>query len=481
MKITLNDGNFLKEAKSPLIFYTKKTKFTYFKGDERSNIESAVKGKNNFGTIQSIPFKKSKLTLVSIDKENISSEDIRNLSGIIIGHMEAENLSNVEIATYFLEKIKNEEFIPPLVEGVILSSYKFDKYLSKKSEKGKMKIELFVKEADMDYLKGLISENITIANCTNDARNLVNEPGNIMTPSTIASFAKEYGKKYGFEVEVLNKKEIEKLNMGAYLSVAKGSDEEPKFIIMRYKKGKNKETVGFVGKGVTFDTGGLSLKPAQAMLGMKFDMAGGAAVIGAMGAIAQQKLKVNVVAVVAACENGVSGSAYRPDDVVISMSGKSIEVLNTDAEGRLTMADAIHYIKEHEGATKIVDIATLTGAVIACLGNLISGAVSNDDKFFNELLEASKKSGEEFWRLPNREEYKALLKSDIADIANINYRGGAGAITAGMFLETFVGKIPWIHLDIAGTADSKANKKYLRKGATGVGVRTLYRMVKANN
>ena len=309
------------------------------------------------------------------------------------------------------------------------------------------------------------------------ARDLVNEPANILYPETLAERAVEVGKESGFEVEVFDEKQIEELGMKAFLEVGKGSVHKPRLIVMRYMGNANSdERVGLVGKGLTFDTGGYSLKPSTSMDTMKSDMGGAAAVIGTMKALAKNKVEKNVVAVVAACENAISGGSYKPGDIIGSMAGKTIEVLNTDAEGRLTLVDAITYIIEKEKVDKVVDVATLTGAVLVALGSEITGVLSNDDAFYEELLVAANRTGEKFWRLPNDKCFKKLYKGDFADLKNTGGRYG-GTITAGMFIEEFVQDKPWLHLDIAGTSWTDGGNDTTPKGGTGAPVATLYELV----
>jgi leucyl aminopeptidase len=265
--------------------------------------------------------------------------------------------------------------------------------------------------------------------------------------------------------------------MGAFWSVSQGSEEEPRLIVMRYepKGAPEKPVLGLVGKGITFDTGGISIKPAEGMEKMKYDMAGGAAMIGAMRAIAQLKPNVRVICIVCASENMPSGTAQKPGDVQIAMSGKSIEVINTDAEGRLVLADGLHYAKQL-GATHLIDAATLTGAVVVALGMVNAGIFANNDEFYERFNQSLKKSGEKMWRLPVDDEYREMLKSNIADMMNVGGRWG-GAVTAAMFLKEFVGDTPWIHLDIAGVAWMEDTKPWIAKGPSGVPVRSLVEFV----
>jgi leucyl aminopeptidase len=367
-----------------------------------------------------------------------------------------------------------------MVEGLRFGDYKFDKYKTDKKEQADLDICISGVSADkLEDTEEYIKEANNIAHATIIARNLVNEPANVLYPETLAEEVVDYGKQFGFEVEVLDEIEIDELKMDAFLSVAEGSNKSPRLIVMRYfgNEANKPEVLGFVGKGLTYDSGGYSLKPNDGMVTMKCDMGGAAAVIGAMSAIANQKLKINVVAVVAACENMISGGAYKPGDIIGSMAGKTIEVLNTDAEGRLTLVDAVHYIIEKEKASKVIDVATLTGAALVALGTTTTAVVTNNDEFYKELETASGKSGEKVWQLPSFEDYKKMLKSDIADLKNIGGRF-AGTITAGLFIGEFVQGRPWLHLDIAGTAWTDADKDYYSKGGTGAGVRTLYYLAK---
>jgi len=277
----------------------------------------------------------------------------------------------------------------------------------------------------------------------------------------------------GLKCEIYGPDKIKELKMGAFWSVAQGSDEEPRLIVMRYEPAgaPEKPVLGLVGKGITFDSGGISIKPADGMEKMKYDMAGGAAMIGAMRAIAQLKPNVRVIGVVCASENMPSGKAQKPGDVQIAMSGKSIEIINTDAEGRLVLADGLHYARQL-GCTHLIDAATLTGACVVALGMVNAGIFANDDEFFARFNKSLQKSGEKMWRLPVDEEYKDMIKSNIADIVNSGGRWG-GAVTAAMFLKEFVGDTPWIHLDIAGVAWMEENKPWIAKGPSGVAVRSL--------
>lgn len=360
-------------------------------------------------------------------------------------------------------------------EAIVMADYKFHDYKTDDKKEVLKEVTLLFDGIDNGFKNGF-NEGVSIARSTVLARRLFNEPANVLTPSELAKRTVELGKEKGFDTEVYELEKIQKLRMEAYLAVARGSSERPKFIIMRYVGNPGGETLGFVGKGITYDSGGLSIKPTTSMVTMKGDMGGGAAVIGAMCAIAENKLQVNVTAVIPACENMISGHSYKPGDIVTSMGGKTIFIGNTDAEGRLTLIDAMHYIITHEKVDKVVDIATLTGSAIHCLGYEATASISNNDEFFALIEESFNKAGENIWRMPVFEEYKELIKHCEADLTNS--AGKPGCITAGMFIGEFTAGIPWVHLDIAGTSGSKKEKEYISKGATGVGVRPLYYLAK---
>lgn len=364
----------------------------------------------------------------------------------------------------------SEENYIAFFEGMKLGNYEFTKYKTDNKSKCIENVNIYT---DKDDAK-LLEKAKLLADSTIIARDLVNEPANVLYPETLANKVVELGKEFGFEVEVYEEEKIEALKMEAFLAVAKGSINKPRFIVMRYMGNtSDKEVLGLVGKGLTFDTGGYSIKPTDSMVNMKTDMGGAASVIGAMCAIAKDKLDKNVVAVVAACENAISGNSYKPGDIIGSMSGKTIEILNTDAEGRLTLADAVYYIVNNEKVNKVVDVATLTGAAIIALGSVATAVVTNNNKFYNQLEDAAYISGEKIWRMPTFDEYKEQLKGKEADLKNIGGRE-AGCITAGLFVGEFVGDTPWLHLDIAGTSEASKSCGYKSSGATGEGVRTLY-------
>ncbi len=351
-------------------------------------------------------------------------------------------------------------------------AYRFDAMKSKKEEPAVLKKVIFaVDKASGGAAEDGIADGLALANGIDLAKDLGNLPGNVCTPTYLADCAKKLGRDFKFKVTVLDTKQLEALKMGSFLSVTRGSDQPPKFIVMEYQGGSGKAApVVLVGKGITFDTGGISLKPGDSMDEMKYDMCGAASVLGTLRAAAEMKLKLNVVGIIAACENMPSGSATKPGDIVTSMSGQTIEILNTDAEGRLVLADALTYAERFKPAA-VVDIATLTGACVVALGHINSGLFTPDDDLAGELLSASKSAADPAWRMPLEEEYQDGLKSNFADMANIGGRPG-GSITAACFLWRYTKKYRWAHLDVAGTAW----KSGAAKGGTGrpVGLLTTF-------
>lgn len=361
-----------------------------------------------------------------------------------------------------------------IAEGARLGTYTFDQY--KKEKNNKAVEELRVVEPDRrnqaEAQEGLSAGEIfAVATCY--ARDLVNEPANRVTPTYLAKMATEIAKEGKLKLRVYDREECRKMGMGAYLGVAQGSQEPPKFIHLTYTpRGRARKKIAIIGKGITFDSGGLDLKPADAMRTMKDDMSGAAAVLGIMRALPKLDLPLEVHGVIAATENMPSGTAQRPGDIVRAMTGTTIEIGNTDAEGRLTLADALAYAVKEIKPQETVDLATLTGACVIALGPLCSGVMWNNKPLADRILAAAEAAGEKMWPLPLIEEYKEGLKSDVADLNNVGPRGG-GALTAGLFLKEFAGNIPWVHLDIAGPAFSEKDLPLGPKGGTGAGVRTL--------
>ena len=363
-----------------------------------------------------------------------------------------------------------------VAEGCILGLYRFRNYLTQNEDSTSDIDDIRIVELDSAKLADLeagVDRGRLMAESAILARDMVNEPANVLTPTRMAEIAGEVAEEEGLQIEVLDRPDMEEMGMGAFLGVARGSDQPPKLIVLKYvgdpdNPGNN---LGLVGKGITFDTGGISLKPAGGMEDMKGDMAGGASVIGAMKAIGRIRPRINVTALIAATENMPGGSAQRPGDVVRSMSGKTIEVINTDAEGRLVLADALCYARQI-GLNRLVDVATLTGAMVVALGNACSGVMTNDQALTDSLIKAGESTGERVWQLPMYSDYKELIKSSVADVKNSGGRS-AGSISAAQFLAEFAGDTPWAHLDIAGTYFSDKDKGYLAKGGTGVPTRTL--------
>lgn len=378
------------------------------------------------------------------------------------------------VRVFIPETLSDAKKIYDLVMGMFLYTYEFDKYLSKKKTDPVIYVELCVYKATA-ALKNAVTRAKDSSDAVSFARDLVNEPASVATPAELVTRAKKIATQGKLTLKVLQGQQLVKENMHLYLAVGAGSTKNPpKFIHLSYKpKGAkaSKRKVYLIGKGVTFDSGGLSMKSPTSMMEMKIDMAGAAAVLGAMQMIAKCKPNFEVHTLVAATENMVDGHSYRPGDIITGRAGKSVEVLNTDAEGRLTLADAITYAVDN-GATEIIDLATLTGACMVALGPVTAGLYSNNDALAESLLQASHNEGEHLWRLPLTKSLKKMLKSPIADLKNIGGSYG-GSITAALFLEEFVEKTTWAHLDIAGPASCDSENAYIKKGGRGFGVTTL--------
>jgi leucyl aminopeptidase len=365
-----------------------------------------------------------------------------------------------------------------LVEGTILAAYRFDRFKQPSSDDPAPQVEALTLLAPDDVATPAAVAT-TASEAANRARELQNLPGNVATPSYLAERAEEIAAgDERVSVEVLGRDEIERLGMGGLAAVSRGTDEEPRLIVLRYAGGgEGGELLTFVGKAVTFDSGGISIKPSAAMHEMKMDMSGGAAVLEAVAAIADLGLRVNVLAAVPATENMPSGHATKPGDIITQHNGRTVEIINTDAEGRLILADALSWCVE-QGATRIVDLATLTGAVLTALGSTYAGLVSNDDAWADRVRATAEATGELAWRLPLHPEYKDLTKGTVTDLVNSSDKRKAGPIYAASFLEEFVDGVPWVHLDIAGTAWD-VGREYVGKGATGYGVRLLVALARA--
>ena len=365
-----------------------------------------------------------------------------------------------------------------VVEGAILADYDADRYKTERSaQRAIERLDLVLLTPPGEAEAAARDRARIIAEAQNFTRDLVNEPANQMTPTLLAQQAQDMAERFGLECRVLGPEEIRALKMAAFWAVAQGSEEPPRLIVVRYVPPGAPETptIGLVGKGITFDTGGISIKPSENMHVQKTDMAGGAAILGVMQAVAQLKPQLRVIAIIPATENMPSGKAFKPGDVITSMSGKTIEILNTDAEGRLVLADALTYAKQL-GCTVLIDAATLTGAIRIALGEITTGVFGWNKEWVDRVLSAADTAGEKMWHLPVDEDYRDLYKSSIADLANTGGKFG-GAITAAMFVGEFAGDTPWVHLDIAGTRWSNEEKPYMAKGPTGHGVRTLVQLL----
>ena len=439
--------------------------------------------KKNKSFFESFQYEKSnKINSFSVVKINPSEKlfKFEILSGKILLYLEKKSIDNVSI--FFEEKgiSNNKDFLHSICRGIILKDYKFEKYRSvSKKEHNVKSIKLCNKLSAADQ-KHVLS-------CTDHSkgvfltRDLVSEPANILYPEKFVDLC-QVMKKVGVSLEIFDEKKLKKLKMNALLGVAQGSRRPARVLIMKWKGGDSSfsNPLAFVGKGVTFDTGGISLKPSGGMEDMKWDMGGAAVVAGLLYTLALRKSKANVVGIVGLVENMPDGNAQRPGDVVKSLSGQTIEVLNTDAEGRLVLADILWYINERFKPKFMVDLATLTGAIIVALGERYAGLFSNDDNLAKKILEASSETGELSWRLPMDEEFDKLLNCQIADMKNITGTRGAGSITAAQFLKRFVKNTPWAHLDIAGVTWSKKGSNFARPGGTGFGVKLLDEFVKKN-
>lgn len=405
------------------------------------------------------------------EKEKFTPNKLRELSAKIINKASSIKAKKIciDLGKLEFDALKSGQVV---AEGALIGEYSFDKYKSDKAKKEEAKIaEFILVEKDVEKfnkLKEGVIKGEKIANAMTFARNLSNEPAQYATPTKLADIAK---KIEGIKTKVYEKDDIEKMEMGAFLAVGKGSCENPKFIHMKYSPANPKKKIALIGKGITFDSGGLDIKPPSSMLTMKDDMSGAACVLSIMNTLKQFNPNVEVHGIIAACENMPGCAAYKPGDILTAKNKKTIEVDNTDAEGRLTLADALCYACEL-GVDEVIDIATLTGACMIALGSQAAGIMGNNQELINKLIHVGEENGERYWQLPMYEEYKEGLKSDVADMRNTGARGG-GASAAGIFLQEFVKDVAWVHLDIAGVAFLEKPQKELIKGATGVGVRML--------
>lgn len=418
------------------------------------------------------------------NSKKITRNIVREAIGNLYKRLRKDKMESVIIGldTFLTDRVDVQATAKIIGEAYPMATYTFEGYktINREHTKELQTVNVITDQA-IEEIEAQIFTGYAYGQGVNSARTLVNTPGNLLTATDLADYAVSIAKRYGMEYEILEKEDMEKLGMGALLAVNKGSVEPPKMIVLKYRgKDKWEDVIGLVGKGITFDTGGYSLKPKDGIVGMKSDMGGAAAVLGAMEVIGQLQPKQNVVAVIPSTDNMISGEALKPDDVITSMNGKTIEVLNTDAEGRLALADGITYAKQL-GANYLVDVATLTGGVVVALGDCTTGAMTNNEELFEELLQASHEVDEPIWLLPMFEVYKEKVRS--SKIADLNNSPGREAhpIMAGAFIGEFAENTPWVHLDIAGTATTKADHDLGPSGATGVMVRTLTAFVENYN
>lgn len=451
-------------------------------------LSRAIKGANYEGKRDSVltvlaPGKSvDSVVIVGLgDAANLSTREAELLGGTLASTLIAAKRVNAKVVAEVpaSSPVKVGEFAALLASGAQLRSYVFDRYKSKPKSGYRLPTSLLVYTSSAPEARKAYQALASVAEGVHLARNLVNEPANILTPVAFAKQARELA-RHGVRVEVLEPQQLKRLGMAALLGVAQGSSNPPRVVIMQWNGGrKGAQPIAFVGKGVTFDTGGVSIKPAAGMEDMKGDMAGAACVTGLMLALAKRKAKVNVIGAIGLVENAVDGAAQRPGDVVKSMSGQTIAVLNTDAEGRLVLADVLWHVQQKYKPRFMVDLATLTGAILVALGKENAGLFSNNDELSQRITEAGLATGEKVWRLPLSPEYDKIIDHDVADVKNTGGRY-AGSITAAQFLQRFVNKVPWAHLDIAGTAFDSPKSAINPSWASGWGVRLLNQLVKSH-
>ena len=471
----------LTEKKEILALVTDKKSILDFKELDKNTlnkIQHAINNEdfnfNKFSSLEIINDKNtsfSKIILISPGKKSsIQSNDFAIIGGKInqISSKSSKKIVSILVAKEF----STDDNLIQIGFGATLNTYKFDKYKTKKKTKKQIN-EVKIISNSANQLKNKLKNKISVAEGIFLARDLVNEPSNVLNPEAYAKRIKELS-KFGLKVEVLNEAKMKRLGMWSLLGVGRGSQYESQLVIIRWEGNKSKKTkpLCFVGKGVCFDSGGISLKPGNKMEEMIGDMGGSAAVVGLMKTLALRKAKVNVIGVVGLVENMPDGTAQKPGDIVKSMSGQTIEIQNTDAEGRLVLADALWYAQDKYKPEIMIDLATLTGAIVMSLGNKMAGIFSNNDDLSNKLLEAGRVSGDNVWRLPLSESYDKMINSQFADMKNIGM-GGAGSITAAQFLKRFVNKVPWVHIDIAGTATGMEKSSINTSWASGFGVNLL--------
>ena len=440
-------------------------------------------------SIKEINGEKGKISIIHSHKENpservlitglgkknkLTSDVIRDVTGVITKKIHELKIKEFSIIIPDKTSIDNNQIISSIVEGANLSLYEFDLFKKEKSNNKEPDLTLLTPDKNAQKI---IKDSIIISDAVKFTRDVANLPPNECPPMKLGEIAKKIANENKMKCTVFSKNEIKSKGLGGVTAVGQGSKNEPKFIILEYRNGKNEQKpILLVGKAVTFDTGGISLKPGEKMDEMKFDKCGGCTVLGVMKAISELKLPVNVVAIIPSVENMPSGDAFRPGDIIKLFNGKTAEILNTDAEGRLILADGLAYGIKHYQPSSVMDFATLTGACIVALGTNVAAIISNNTKFASKIKAASTKTSEEVWELPINDDYMDMVKSKVADIKNLGMGRAAGTITAAAFLANSVGNVPWVHFDIAGTAwiqPSTKSKSYNSHGATGFGVRLV--------
>ena len=482
-KLTISDyTNVDSDAIVMGVFLNEKPNLTCYNSEVREATINAVniekfKGKLDDKVLVYTTGKSKRILLWGLgDKEKMSYDKMRSTGANIYNYANSLGLPSVSLHlnTFILEK---DDHCQSLLEGALLGSYRFEGHGSSHDDTVKKTKQILLLSEGMDEQKTntSIANAVAIAEGVSVARDLGNEPANLCTPTYLSNFAIDLAKSENMKAKIFDVKEFEKMNLGSFFGVARGAKEPAKLIIVEYKGGdKSEKPIGLIGKGLTFDTGGISLKPPAKMDEMKFDMCGSATVLGIMKVVAMLQPKINIIFAIGSTENMPGSDAQRPGDIVTAHNGKTIEVLNTDAEGRLVLADVLSYVNDNYSPKCMIDFATLTGAVIVALGHRATGLMGNDKALLSDIKQSSSVTGEKVWELPLWDDYSDDIKSKYADIKNIG-SGGAGTITAGAFLKEFVGNTPWCHLDIAGTAWGVKPTGYNPKfGATGVAVRLIY-------
>lgn len=401
-----------------------------------------------------------------------TSTNFRKVAGEAVRFLNQSNAKDVFLTAPIIMNEKNSRYLEAITQGLYLGAYNYDEYKSTKKKINIISINILTK---VQFSTAIIKKAIIMCEAVSFARDLINKPGNEIYPQIMANYAKKIAKDNKLQIEILDEKKLVTNKMNAILAVGQGSVHQPRMIVLKYKGNGSAPYTAYVGKGITFDSGGISIKSSEGMGEMKDDMSGAADVLATMYAVSKLKLKVNLIAILSCAENMPSGNAQRPGDIVRSASGKTIEVITTDAEGRMVLADAVWYACKL-GAKKVIDIATLTGAVIIALGNETAGIISNNDDLTQKVIQSGKFVGESYWQLPTYQEYKELIKSSVADLKNSGGRAG-GCITGGLFIGEFIAKdVQWVHLDIGGTASATKTCGFKPQGGTAFGVMTLIKL-----